>query len=317
MHRVRGYLPDFLELPDLPIPRRVTQFLVGPSESSAQPRKRQRRAAGFSVWGWHDFELSESPNNRARIFGTISNFPSFSTCSCELFGQEIELSESTNIESSGSRLGRFNFLPFSASPMYLPPESSVSCHLHETAGARRRPRVLPLPRSCTNARAPAPVPSPKTKAGRGLCPVPPFCVPISQQAAFVGAPAAGWFSGAVHAFWLRPASDCWPLCQLCGPLVTGHRAGRHPPCRLPAACALLTDADLQLAACALLAGAGLQLAGLTVARPRGPRNRPQTTYLRMTFWPLSSSLRAQWPQWYSASASDTVPSPNIKRCVPR
>lgn len=49
----------------------------------------------------------------------------------------------------------------------------------------------------------------------------------------------------------------------------------------------------------------------------GPRNRPQTTYLRMTFWPLSSSLRAQWPQWYSASASDTVPSPNIKRCVPR
>ncbi len=215
--------------------------------------------------------------------------------------------------------------------MYLPPESSVSCHLHETAGALRHPRVLtlrfrahtknagvlPLPCSCTNAGAPAPVPSPKTKAGRDLCPVPPFCVPISQQAAFVGAPAVGWFSDAARAFWLRPASDCWPFCQLCGPLVTGHRAGRHPPCRLPAACALLTDADLQLAACALLAGAGLQLAGLTVVRPRGPRNRPQTTYLRMTFWPLSSSLRAQWPQWYSASASDTVPSPNIKRCVPR
>ena len=201
--------------------------------------------------------------------------------------------------------------------MYLAPESPVSCHLHETAGARRRPRVLtlrfrahtknagvlplPLPCSCTNAGAPAP--APKTKAGRGLCPVPPFCVPISQQAAFVGVPAAGWFSGAVHAFWLRPASDCWPLCQLCGPLVTGHRAGRHPPCRLLAACALLTDADLQLV--------GLRL------RDLGPRNQPQTIYLRMTFWPLSSSLRAQWPQWYSASASDTVPSPNIKRCVPR
>ena len=213
--------------------------------------------------------------------------------------------------------------------MYLPPESSVSCHLHETAGALRRPRVLTLrfrahtknagafPHPCVLAlrsRAPAPArktpaplphttPSPKTKAGRGLCPVPPFCVPISQQAAFVGVPAAGWFSGAVHAFWLRPASDCWPLCQLCGPLVTGHRAGRHPPCRLLAACALLTDADLQLV--------GLRL------RDLGPRNQPQTIYLRMTFWPLSSSLRAQWPQWYSASASDTVPSPNIKRCVPR
>lgn len=225
--------------------------------------------------------------------------------------------------------------------MYLPPESSVSCHLHGTAGARRRPRVLtlrfrahaknagvlPLPCSCTNAGAfphpcvlalrsrapaparktPAPLPrttsSPKTKAGRGLCPVPPFCVPISQQAAFVGAPAVGWFSDAVRVFWLRPASDCWPLCQLCGPLVTGHRAGRHPPCRLLAACALLTDA-------------GLQFVGLRL-RDLGPRNQPQTTYLRMTFWPLSSSLRAQWPQWYSASASDTVPSPNIKRCVPR
>ena len=131
MHRAWGYLPDLLELPDLPIPRRVARFPVGSSESSAQPRKRQRRAAGFAVWGWHDFGLSESPNNRARIFGTISNFPSFLTCSCELFGQEIELSESDNIESSGSRLGKFNFLPFSASPMYLPPESSVSCHLRE------------------------------------------------------------------------------------------------------------------------------------------------------------------------------------------
>ena len=145
-----GYLPDLLGLPDLPnppylpIPRRVARFPVGSSEGSAQPRKRQRRAAGFAVWGWHDFGLSESPNNRARIFGTISNFPSFLTCSCELFGQEIELSESDNIESSGSRLGKFNFLPFSASPMYLPPESSVSCHLHETAGALRRPRVLTL-----------------------------------------------------------------------------------------------------------------------------------------------------------------------------
>ncbi len=215
--------------------------------------------------------------------------------------------------------------------MYLPPESSVSCHLHETAGALRRPRVLTLrfrahtknagvlPHPCVLAlrsRAPAParktpaplphtVPAPllKTKAGRGLCPVPPFCVPISQQAAFVGAPAVGWFSDATRVFWLRPASDCWPLCQLCGPLVTGHRAGRHPPCRLPAACALLTDA-------------GLQLVGLRL-RDLGPRNQPQTIYLRMTFWPLSSSLRAQWPQWYSASASDTVPSPNIKRCVPR
>lgn len=28
--------------------------------------------------------------------------------------------------------------------MYLPPESSVSCHLRETAGALRRPRVLTL-----------------------------------------------------------------------------------------------------------------------------------------------------------------------------
>lgn len=101
------------------------------------------------------------------------------------------------------------------------------------------------------------------------------------------------------------------------PIGDGASSWSASPCRLPAACALLTNADLQLAACALLAGAGLQLAGLTVARPRGPRNRPQTTYLRMTFWPLSSSLRAQWPQWYSASASDTVPSPNIKRCVPR
>ena len=177
--------------------------------------------------------------------------------------------------------------------MYLPPESSVSCHLHETAGALRHPRVLtlrfrahtknvgvlplPLPCSCTNvgafphpcvlalrSRAPAPVrktpaplphtvpaPSPKTKAGRGLCPVPPFCVPISQQAAFVGAPAVGWFLDAARAFWLRPASDCWPLCQLCGPLVTGHRVGRHLPCRL-------------LAACALLAGAGLQRTGLVL-----------------------------------------------------
>lgn len=291
----------------------------------------------FLVWGWHDFGLSESPNNRARIFGTISNFPNLLTCSCELFGQEIELSESDNIESSGSGLGKFNFLPFSASPMYLPPESSISCHLRETASALRHPRVLTLrfrahtktpvcsralapallrKRRRSRSRAPAsarktpaplprtvPAPSPKTKAGRGLCPVPPFCVPISQQAAFVGAPAVGWFLDAAHAFWLRPASDCWPLCQLCGPLVTGHRAGRHPPCRL-------------LAACALLAGAGLQLVGLRL-RDLGPRNQPQTIYLRMTFWPLSSSLRAQWPQWYSASASDTVPSPNIKRCVPR
>lgn len=264
----------------------------------------------------------------------ISNFPNLLTCSCELFGQEIELSESDNIESSGSRLGKFNSLPFSAFPMYLPPESSVSCHLHETAGALRHPRVLtlrfrahtknagvlprsrsralaqtpalPLPRTrarTQNAGAPAPASLLKTKAGRGLCPVPPFCVPISQRAAFVGAPAVGWFSDAARAFWLRPASDCWPLCQLCGPLVTSHRAGRHPPCRL-------------LAACALLTGAGLQLVGLRL-RDLGPCNRPQTIYLRMTFWPLSSSLRAQWPQWYSASASDTVPSPNIKRCVPR
>ena len=162
--------------------------------------------------------------------------------------------------------------------MYLPPDSSLSCHLRETAGALRHPRVLtlrfrahtknagvlplPLPCSCTNAGAPAPAPAPllKTKAGRGLCPVPPFCVPISQQAAFVGAPAVGWFLDAARAFWLRPASDCWPLCQLCGPLVTGHRAGRHPPCRLPAACALL-------------AGAGLQLVGLRL-RDLGPRNQP-------------------------------------------
>ena len=314
---MRGYLPDLLELPDLPIPRRVTRFPVGPSESSAQPRKRQRRAAGFFVWGWHDFELSESPNNRARIFGTILNFPSFSTCSCELFGQEIELSESDNIESSGSRLGKFNFLPFSASPMYLPPESSVSCHLHETAGALRRPRVLtlrfrahtknagvlPLPCSCTNAGAPAPAPLLKTKAGRGLCPVPPFCVPISQQAAFVGAPAVGWFLDAARAFWLRPASDCRPLCQLAAhwwraiELVGIRRA----------ACSQLARC-LQARACSSSAYGCVTW---------GPRNRPQTTYLRMTFWPLSSSLRAQWPQWYSASASDTVPSPNIKRCVPR
>ena len=89
------------------------------------------------------------------------------------------------------------------------------------------------------------------------------------------------------------ARCCWGAVAMCG----------HPPCRL-------------LAACALLAGEGLQLVGLRL-RDLGPRNQPQTIYLRMTFWPLSSSLRAQWPQWYSASASDTVPSPNIKRCVPR
>lgn len=205
--------------------------------------------------------------------------------------------------------------------MYLPPESSISCHLRETAGALRYPRVLTLrfrahTKTPVCSRAPVPAPSPKTKAGRGLCPVPPFCVPISQQAAFVGAPAVGWFLDAARAFWLRPTSDRWPLCQLCGPLVTGHRAGRHLPCRLLAACALLTDADLQLAACALLAGADLQLVGSRL-RDLGPRNQPQTIYLRMTFWPLSSSLRAQWPQWYSASVSDTVPSPNIRRCVPR
>ena len=105
-------------------------------------------------------------------------------------------------------------------------------------------------------RIPAPAPSLKTKAGRGLCPVPPFCVPISQQAAFVGAPAVGWFSDAARAFWLRPASDCRPLCQLCGPLVTGHRAGRHPPCRLLAACALLAGADLQLVGLRLVARPG-------------------------------------------------------------
>ena len=174
--------------------------------------------------------------------------------------------------------------------------------LHKRRRSRSR---APAPARKTPAPLPHTVPAPllKTKAGRGLCPVPPFCVPISQQAAFVGAPAVGWFSDATRVFWLRPASDCWPLCQLCGPLVTGHRAGRHPPCRLPAACALL-------------AGAGLQLVGLRL-RDLGQRNQPQTIYLRMTFWPLSSSLRAQWPQWYSASASDTVPSPNIKRCVPR
>ena len=215
--------------------------------------------------------------------------------------------------------GKFGFVPFARNRRRTP--TPARSHVALPCAYEKR-RCAPAPvllheRRRSRSRAPAPVrktpaplphtvpaPSPKTKAGRGLCPVPPFCVPISQQAAFVGAPAVGWFLDAVRAFWLRPASDCWPFCQLCGPLVTGHRAGRHPPCRL-------------LAACALLVGAGLQLAGLTVARPRGPRNRPQTTYLRMTFWPLSSSLRAQWPQWYSASASDTVPSPNIKRCVPR
>lgn len=266
----------------------------------------------------------------------ISNFPNLLTCSCELFGQEIELSESNNIESSGSRLGKFNFLPFSASPMYLPPESSVSCHLHETAGALRHPRVLTLrfrahtkntgalPRSRSRALAQTPaLPLPRTRArtqnagappthcaralsqnegGTGFVPRPAFLRPDISTGCLCGRARCRLVFGCRPRLLVAAGIRLLAVLPALRPLVTGHRAGRHPPCRL-------------LAACALLAGAGLQLVGLRL-RDLGPRNQPQITYLRMTFWPLSSSLRAQWPQWYSASASDTVPSPNIKRCVP-
>ena len=154
--------------------------------------------------------------------------------------------------------------------------------LHKRRRSRSR---APAPARKTPAPLPhtVPAPSPKTKAGRGLCPVPPFCVPISQQAAFVGAPAVGWFSDAARAFWLRPASDCWPLCQLCGPLVTGHRAGRHPPCRL-------------LAACALLAGAGLQRTGFVLLQklPVGSQlirgNAHGLAHYRPPFLPMFSVM---------------------------
>ena len=205
---------------------------------STPSRKRQSRAAGFPVWGWHDFELSESLNNRARILDKISNFPSFSTCSCELFGQEIELSESGNIESSGSRLGKFNFLPFSASPMYLPPESSVSCHLHETASALRHPRVLtlrfrahtknagvlPLPCSCTNAGASASAHSrlhaKRRRPSHTLCPRPlpkrrrdGVCAPSRLSASRYLNRLPLWARLLSVGFWMPPAPSA---------------CGRHP-----------------------------------------------------------------------------------------
>ena len=112
MHRVRGYLPDLLELPDLPIPRRVTQFLVGPSESSAQPRKRQRRAAGFSRLG----------------VGTISNFPNPRTIARE-FSARFRTFRASQLAHANFLGRKLNFpnLPTS-NRVDQGSEGSISCH---------------------------------------------------------------------------------------------------------------------------------------------------------------------------------------------
>ena len=78
--------------------------------------------------------------------------------------------------------------------MYLPPESSVSCHLHETAGALRHPRVLTLrfrahtkntgalPRSRSRALAQTPaLPLPRTRARTQNAGAPPTHYSLSQN----------------------------------------------------------------------------------------------------------------------------------------
>lgn len=112
MHRVRGYLPDLLELPDLPIPRRVTQFPVGPSESSAQPRKRQRRAAGFSRLG----------------VGTISDFPNPRTIAREFWTRfrTFRTSQLAHANFLGRKLNFPNLT--TSNRVDQGSESSISCH---------------------------------------------------------------------------------------------------------------------------------------------------------------------------------------------
>ena len=104
--------------------------------------------------------------------------------------------------------------------MYLPPESSVSCHLHETAGALRHPRVLTLrfrahtknagalPRSRSRALAQTPaLPLPRTRARTQNAGAPPtHCARALSQneggTGFVPRPAflrpdlsTGWLCG--------------------------------------------------------------------------------------------------------------------------
>lgn len=109
---MRGYLPDFLELPDLPIPRRVTQFPVGPSESSAQPRKRQRRAAGFSRLG----------------VGTISSFPNPRTIARE-FSARFRTFRASQLAHANFLGRKLNFPNLTTSNRVdQGSEGSISCH---------------------------------------------------------------------------------------------------------------------------------------------------------------------------------------------